>query len=161
MSGPRPCPGTEQGARALPGLARSRHQPRGGARGPAPRAPPRPSPRLPSPKSPACPKPPVPAAAASGHCVVPAGTCLPSRTERSAAIPSPAKRRTTSVGVGGPRGGAGGEAPGYPGGTGGKKPPPCVHWCAVLGEPPGAPSLSPARLGAGLTSGTGLVPPVG
>ncbi|XP_043779441.1 ADP-ribosylation factor-like protein 8A isoform X1 [Cervus elaphus] len=38
--------------------------------------------------------------------------------------------------------GAGREAPGSPGGTGGRKAPPCVHWCAVLGEPPGDPSLS-------------------
>lgn len=84
----------------------------------------------------------------------PAGSLSAIQDERYAATPSPAKRKTTSVGAGVRQAGRERRRPKLPrGGIGGKKPPPCPLVCG-LGRAPR--SLSPARLGAGLTLRLGL-----
>lgn len=124
------------------GLARSRRRPRGGARGPALRAPP----GLPDTLGPR-PKPPVPSPlGCSFRRLGGPRRNLSAIQDREICCYSISCKEKDNIGGCWGREregeGAGGEAPGSPGGTGGRKAPPCVHWCAVLGEPPGDPSLS-------------------
>ena len=102
----------------------------------------------------------------------PAGICLPSRTERSAATPSRAKKRTTSVGLGASlrsRGGGrrgrqpvalsleprapwlswAGQAAGSPDPD--HHPSSAVNWCVILGKSPPLGAHSPPVTSQGRT----------